>query len=37
MEGEFNLQEIADKHVKAVKDGVMHEPVVYRKSVGKDY
>lgn len=35
MEGEFNLQEIADKHVKAVEDGVMHEPVVYRKSVGE--
>lgn len=33
--GEFNLQELADKHVKAVKDGSMHEPVVYRKSMGE--
>lgn len=35
MEGKFNLQELADAHVKAVKDGYMHEPVVYRKSVGE--
>ena len=35
MEGDFNLQALADKHVKAVKHGHMHEPVVYRKSVGE--
>lgn len=35
MKGSFNLQQIADQHVQAVKEGNMHEPVVYRKSMGE--
>jgi hypothetical protein len=35
MEGKFSLQDLADKHVNAVKMGTMHEPVVYRQSIGE--
>jgi len=35
MEGKFDLQLLADRHVRAVEKGETHEPVVYRKPVGE--
>lgn len=35
MSGDFNLNELSDKHVSAVKAGEIHEPIVYRLS-GED-